>query len=232
MQDLKGGIMLWLFGVPLVLIATAFLYWQLRYPTHTYRYKLTIEVNTPEGVRSGHAIREVTWRDAPRITMEAPAGMMKERGEAVAVDLPNGQTLFALLYSKNQGVTASLAFGTSRLTKNTNLRLVGIEKPERYNPVWGQDGYPRLVYFANLADPKSVERLDPEDLQQDLGEGYSLKRITAQITNEAVTTEISERLARAGWKAGQALDQTSGVTVKPTLAQQLSYRDFSRDINK
>lgn len=225
---MKGGIMVWLLGIPLVLIAAAFLYWQLRYPTHTYRYKLTVEVDTPEGVRSGYAVREVTWRDGPMITMEAPAGTMKERGEAVAVDLPSGQTLFALLYSNNQGVTARLAFGTSRLKPPYDMGVVDVLIPKRKNSVWGQDGYPRFVVFRDLEDLQSVEKLDPSSFSSVLGEGYELRRVTAELTNEAITMNVEEMVLAAGWEAGRALDLTRGVSSNRTLAQKLSYRDFSR----
>ncbi|MEL7188288.1 MAG: hypothetical protein AAGK17_01945 [Pseudomonadota bacterium] len=222
--------MIWFLGIPLALIAAAFLYWQLKYPTYSYRYKLTVEIDTPEGVRSGYAVREVTWRDGPRITMEAPAGTMKERGEAVAVDLPNGQTLFALLYSKNQGVTARLAFGTSRLKPPYDRGAVDVIIPKRKNPVWGQNGYPRLVTFRDLEDPQSVERLDPSSLSELLGEGYELRRVTAELTDEAITKNVEKMLLASGWEAGRPLDLTRGGSSNLTLAQQLSYRDFSRGV--
>ena len=53
------------------------------------RYRLTAEVQTPEGVRTGSSVIETTWdRGLSGATV---------KGEAVAVDLPNGQTLFVLL---------------------------------------------------------------------------------------------------------------------------------------
>lgn len=229
---MKGGLMLWILGIPLALVAAAFLYWQLRYPTHTYRYKLTVEVDTPEGVRSGYAVREVTWRDGPRITMEAPAGMMKERGEAVAIDLPNGQTLFALMYSNNEGVTARFAFGTSRLESFSGIQTVELDTPSQASQVWGQSGYPRFVTFRDLEDPQSVEKLDPSSLSEVLGEGYSLRRLTAEITDEPITTNVEKKLLAAGWEVGRALDRTRGVSASLTLAQQLRYTDFSKGINR
>jgi len=186
--------MLWILGIPLALIAVAFLYWQLRYPTHTYRYKLTVEVDTPEGVRSGCAVREVTWRDGISFA-EGSTGFTKERGEAVAVDLPAGETLFALLSSNIQGKTAGLAFGHINQTMKSSREVVEVQRPERLSPVWGQDGYPRFVRFRDLADPMSVQKIDLDDLASTFGEGYAIKCITAQITDENVTAEISSRVS-------------------------------------
>lgn len=228
MRSLKGSTMLWLLGVPLALIATALLYWQLRYPTHTYRYKLTIEIDTPEGVRSGYAVREVTWRDGPRITMEASAGMMEERGEAVTIDLPNGETIFALR-PHTQGATVGLAFGTARLKASSSRDPVEVYRPRRYNPVWGQDGYPRFVRFLDLNDPASVEKVDAADLPGVFGRGYAVKRITAKLTDEPITLTVGKRL---NWLDDHLnrrirLNGKRGAIFSNDLADNLSAASFS-----
>ena len=58
-----------------------------------YYAKLQVEIDTPRGVKSGASVIEVTWDKANK--------GFKVRGEAVAVDLPGGQTVFALLRSKS-----------------------------------------------------------------------------------------------------------------------------------
>ena len=47
--------------------------------------------------------------------------------------------------------------------------------------------YPLLVTFTDINDPKTVKKVDPEDLAAVFGPGVSLKRITLEITDEAVT---------------------------------------------
>lgn len=51
-----------------------------------------------------------------------------------------------------------------------------------------------LVTFGDEADPTSVTLVDPDDLVASLGEGVTLKRITAELTDEQVTTGIEARL--------------------------------------
>lgn len=194
MQGLKGDTMLWVFGVLLALIATVLLYWQLRYPTHTYRYKLTVEVKTPEGTRSGYAVREITWRSGIHFA-EGYTGFTKERGEAVIVKLPNNQTLLALLYNANPGATARFAFGKSNLSHDFDRSVIELERPVLRSAKWGESGYPRLIRFRDPLDPMSVERIDPTSLADTFGAGYALKRITAQITDEPVTDIISKHLS-------------------------------------
>ncbi len=67
-----------------------------------FRYRLTVEVETSEGLRTGSSVIEVQ-QSLGRSAMN-PAGQRisrRIRGEAVAVELPLGQTLFALLRSEN-----------------------------------------------------------------------------------------------------------------------------------
>lgn len=69
-------------------------------PTPTYRYRLTVEVETPEGLRTGSSVIEVDTRQTRFALNPSAAGVSERvRGEAVAVDLPGRRTLFALLRS-------------------------------------------------------------------------------------------------------------------------------------
>ena len=49
------------------------------------------------------------------------------------------------------------------------------------------DTYPLLVTFTDIADPKTVKRVDPDDLAATFGPGYRLASVTLEITDEAVT---------------------------------------------
>lgn len=70
--------------------------------TPDYRYRLTVEVETPEGLRTGSSVIEVMQRIVrPGSHPSSWAIDRRIRGEAVAVDLPQGQTLFALLRSES-----------------------------------------------------------------------------------------------------------------------------------
>lgn len=66
-----------------------------------YHYKMTVEVETPDGLRPGSSVREVIYTEdliAKYLIKLPDAGVVsvRQHGEAVAVDLPGGQTLFAL----------------------------------------------------------------------------------------------------------------------------------------
>lgn len=63
----------------------------------SYRFRMTVEVDTPDGLKTGSSVYEVTaegrWSPLP----ETQSSFLGERGEAVAVEIAPGRTLFALL---------------------------------------------------------------------------------------------------------------------------------------
>ena len=175
-----------------------------------YRYRLTVEVETPEGLKTGSSVIEVKQRLVR--AGSSPANMAVERrvrGEAVAVDLPGGRTLFALLRSDNniewptyvmQTLAPHIDSETFAQQLDNMLLLEGeIVLPRTFPPVGHleeRSAYPMLVTFGDLDDPTSVEEVDPDDLAATFGEDVSLKRITVQVTDDPVTSGIERRL---GW---------------------------------
>ncbi|NMW32944.1 hypothetical protein HKD42_12810, partial [Altererythrobacter sp. RZ02] len=72
-------------------------------PTPDYRYRLTVEVETPEGLKSGSSVIEVQTNIAGEYSIPTPGRVSQRlRGEAVTVDLDDGQVLFALLRSDSE----------------------------------------------------------------------------------------------------------------------------------
>ena len=76
--------------------------------TPTYRYRLTVEVETPDGLETGSNVIEVGQRLVrPGSNPASRAISLRARGEAVAVDVAPDRTLFALLRSENDVEWAS-----------------------------------------------------------------------------------------------------------------------------
>lgn len=218
--------------------------------TPTYRYRLTVEVDTPAGLRSGSSVIEVDTRLVrPGSNPASYAVEHRVRGEAVAVDLPGGRTLFALLRSPDDTDWASRVMVdlTPQQPGETPLEsfvaryaaAASVAGERVLPPVWprrqnwpARSAWPMLVTFGDLAEPTSVALVDPDDLAASFGEGVALRRITVQITDDPVTTGIEERL---GWLEGQdsgMLDGRTNNTIRAEnrLANDLSRMDFSRGI--
>jgi hypothetical protein len=202
---------------------------------HNLRYKMTVEVETPQGVKSGFAVREVQSYIPPNIPMLGEdRGGIKLRGEAVVVDIAPGQTLFALL----AGGDGDVDYG-ARIADRSGLWNIKSAMPKGASiTLWPDapktDGLartnplPMLVTFKDLRDPTSVKRVDPDDLAASFGTGYRLKSITVQVTDAPVTVGIGERLKSIGMSPDNSLDKDFAPTTNPTLAQQLGYSDFVR----
>jgi hypothetical protein len=86
----------WVLAPVAVLWALGWGYFQINYPTCTFRYKLTAEVMTPDGLKSGSSVVEVSYT-----TQSAPLSQGGRfdsvLGEAAYVDLGDGKNLFVTL---------------------------------------------------------------------------------------------------------------------------------------
>jgi hypothetical protein len=168
----------------------------------TYRFKMTVEVYTPEGVRTGASVYEVEAKNVAALTLGGVGNRKSVKGEAVAVDLPGGMTLFALLKTVNAGGHDDLVY-TSMAALDPLFSWDYVESAERIASGVGitsptdvlPENYPMLVFFRNSADPASVAKVDQGDLAASFGDGYRLKAITVQVTDEVVTTGIRKRLS-------------------------------------
>jgi hypothetical protein len=173
-----------------------------------YRYRLSVEVETPMGLRTGSGVIEVHGYVRGRHSIPSPGGVtVSAEGEAVAVDLPGGKTLFALLTSEfNEDWASWILLWLTPQNTGFEARYEAMLSDDAVKTVTGKfgpylgpgpyegDPRPRLVHFANPLDPKSVERVDPDELASAFGAGYKLRRITVQRTDEAVTAGIIKRL--------------------------------------
>jgi hypothetical protein len=144
------------------------------------------------------------------------------RGEATVVDLGKRGLLFALLIrdksrkdSYGPGGYEYAAFSDlneqarSDANGNEDKRIAYfIDSLNRLKP--SGDISPRnlslMVRFRDVNDPRTVERIDPENLAASFGAGVWLKRATIEIVDEPLTTGIEKRLP---WLDGFASTRAS-----------------------
>lgn len=194
----------------------------------SYRQRITVEVETPQGLKTGSSVSEVKWsyRDA---FGEQGGSRASARGEAVAVELPGGQTLFALLTSETDpdwlATAAAHAVGDQVPPKRRgeggyleDHYLSGDIRPEYY---------PMLVRFEDLDEPTTVQMVDPSNLGAVFGPGVKLKRIWLRTTDEKVNSGIYGKLPWLGTTVRGYLDgqRTGGG---PALSNLLDTTAFVR----
>ena len=66
------------------------------HPSATIRYRMMVEVDTPQGLKTGSSVIETIFKKGSKMG-DAGGISYHYRGEAVAVDLPGGKMLFVLM---------------------------------------------------------------------------------------------------------------------------------------
>ena len=164
---------------PLALLAAIYLGDQIRINRPGHKYRLTVEVETPQGRKSANGIVAVhPFRGYSGI------GPTRTVGDAVFVDLGDGRNLVALLAHIDKtleldginyvALRAYTAAGGKRVTFNEMNRQTGSV------PVTGAL-MPVLLTFADPANPASARNVPPDESETVLGKGYRLHGISAEV---------------------------------------------------
>ena len=198
--------------------------------TGTWRYKMTVSVETPEGLKTGSAVREI-YASRDIVTFpESTGGHAKvDAGEAIVIDLGKRGVLFALMaddYGSDYAykiVFDSFPFQGGALTPE-GIRHYRALKAGKVTLT--QEHYPAMVTFSDMRDPKSVEpvwqgehydervghgarrsfRMKTDNFEKIFGSGVKLKEVTIEMTDEPVTWGIEKWLPWLGRLKGRYLD--------------------------
>jgi hypothetical protein len=205
-------------GLAMSLIATAAIAAGVKtvYPSGTWRYKITVNIETPEGLKTGSAVREVHIQTVPNYNPQVPGVDVQVKGEAAVIDLGKRGKVFSLLrnlygpdYAYDVVFTAfpgPPGFTPEGLKYYSHLKNAkAILKSEQY---------PMFVRFRDINDPKTVEdlykletyehpngpgtetriRLKNDNFEKVFGKGVKLKSVEIEITDEPVTKKINKVL--------------------------------------
>lgn len=223
---------------PLALLAALVIGDQIRINRPAHKYRLTVEVETPEGIKSASGVMAVhPDRSYSR------GGHTQTRGDAVYVDLGGGKNLVALLAHIDKSIefddinyVALRAYKAAgrNVSFNEMSRLTGAA------PVKGTV-IPVLVTFADPADPGTARLVAPDGVEAALGNGVRLHGISAEVVpnglwpldfggplGDPVTRGIEAKLPwlngadnpadralkAAGLQAGEAVDPRQAFTRK------------------
>lgn len=195
------------------------------------RYRITVEVDTPSGLRTGSSVLETRQQGPqPLVPQElGSGGGGGVVGEAVAVDLGGGRVIFALLSGpEGRSIYAMVprALNYPDLNPPLSRQFKPHEWQDAYNEaedvkpfaVLRREDYPMLVSFGDLGNPKSVEAVNPDMV--------GVRRITLQVTDDPVTTGIEKRLGWLGVYPESRLDGVYRGDTGMPLARKLSNGDF------
>ncbi len=213
-----------------------------------WRYEMTVVVETPEGIKTGSAVRQVSNSSFIRLINWPGAGPGANfKGEAVAVDLGKRDYLFAILgvnpeYEYYGAYPNPHGAGTVAGIRYYNWMLWGKKKtilnPETFTY------YPTFVTFKDINDPKSVElvfaidrtglRYDApnkiiDNVEEVFGKDVRIKEVSIERTRELVTWGVVEILQWLPQYYGKKFDGRRYETIKAEniLANSLSAGSFS-----
>jgi hypothetical protein len=189
----------------------------------SYRFRMTIE----GGGVTGSGVLQVSAARLLALTAHEHPGSVGLKGEAVVLDLPDGP-VFALLTIGDgkpllaTRVTLALDPEADSLDAGKFVQAVrALGRPfARARAELPRRDWPLMVRFADIADPASVERVDPETA--------GIFSIMLETTRDPVTTGIERRLGWLGKYPEPRLDRNYRGSANPTLSQRLSYGDFRR----
>jgi hypothetical protein len=163
---------------PLALLAALVIGDQIRINRPGHKYRLKVEVETPEGVKSAAGVLSVhPDRGYSR------HGSTLTKGDAVWVDLGGAKNLIALLaHIGDKGLeldgmnfVALRAFNAAgrKATFNAMNQMAGTV------PVTGAL-IPVLAAFSDISDPATMRVVKPDDLEATYGEGFRLRGVTVE----------------------------------------------------
>jgi hypothetical protein len=221
------------------------------YTQQVYYYKLTLTVDTPDGIKSAFNVVKVRAHAGALFGMSGfSGGGSTVTGEALYLDLgPNKRPLIALLSAvPADRVDRSLYPGRrGRWEEDHPSRLLlqlygddyrhgedkpvdGIKRLAKYRgkqPLPAVD-LPELITFADINDPLSVMAVDEKNPSLALQQNVTWRSLTLEVTDEPMTTGILKKLP---WLAGIGIlsgHTTSDVSDK-NLARGLTSLNFKRN---
>jgi hypothetical protein len=157
----------------------------------SWRQKLTVEVETPDGVKIAESVGKVHVTTNPPWAFGGGGHIggltfPSFKGEAPFVKLEHERYLFALLANEAWRATSVIHEDNSKMSgvkRYAAIEAMGPSAPF----VVSRKNWPRFVTFKDINDPSSVQAVDKDNLAATFGEGYRIKSVTLQITNERMT---------------------------------------------
>lgn len=164
---------------PLALLALLLVGDHIRINRPGHKYRMTVEVETPAGVKSASGVVAVTpYRGY------TPGGNTRLSGDAIYLDLGGGKNLVALLahFDKTLDLDAMNYVALRAYPAATGKRVNFNDMNKQTGIVPVKDALvPVLVSFADPGDPGTARMVSPDASEAVLGTGFRLRGITAEV---------------------------------------------------
>lgn len=160
--------------------------------TTVIKYKIIVEVETPEGLKTGSNVAQVTI--TPKFVHwnpSSPPVSTRVKAEAIFIDLGQGKNIVSTLKFGESGTLDNIGELAQSVFKCTTsglrLRRNGT-RSELTNT-----NIPVLVTFLDPNNPNTLRVVKPDEFEHAFGSGYLFKAAWIEITEDAVTTNRIEQ---------------------------------------
>lgn len=188
--------MKWL-GIAFAAVVAGFALYKISYPTHTYRYRMTVNVEVDGQMRSGSSVIEAHVSKQPVFLPGVNPLGYSERGEAVFVDLGGQRNIVALLasgpYAEGAAYPSFVVLQHFRLNLFDDRQLASLSQLRGRWDLPSKD-LPTLATFSNPGDPTTAKTLQADQLEQFFGPDVRWRGIVIEMTTDAVTHVIESKL--------------------------------------
>ncbi|MAH06435.1 MAG: hypothetical protein CL561_12840 [Alphaproteobacteria bacterium] len=219
-----------------VLIATSALAMGELYASYSKRIKTTITIETPEGLITGTAVREVSnSRAGLELSWTQAIHNPIVRGEGVVINLGERGVLFATISDQ----THKDLYHAFPLPEKAESSVEGIKHYEEKlrtgmrGPISLEDyaEYTKIVYFKDITDPKTVALVWGnyknyetrtagliDNFEETLGAGVHIVSVEAEVVDEPITFNNVDRYLGTGfWEKQKAWIQSIGIRERRNL---------------
>ncbi|KRA60366.1 hypothetical protein ASD79_09020 [Caulobacter sp. Root655] len=209
-----------------------------------YRFRLTVEIDTPRGVRDGSSVMQVRYGVSYNINGGGQQADVDLDGEAVFVDLGDGRHVIAVLghpllrsgayeqrflpadaffpdYSSLRQIRALKASGkklqgAADLAVEQIPSLATFERPA--DPTSARVVYGRAIRMVADGAGERETRVHIDEIAEVFGAGYALRRVRLEIVpeNTPITRQIKQRLP---WLNDPNVMKNPGWALLPELSR-------------
>jgi len=184
--------------IALIMLVAAAATYKWFYPTYSYRYRLTINIETDGKLHSGSSVIEVIWYAhlLPELVSFSP----ELRGEAAIVDLgPRGVVVATLIaedwgwHNTNAGWGALWLVPRAFGVRDSNEGLPDLVRLGGKREL-AFDNLPRFLWFSNPQDPTTAKVLFVNDIPSAFGPSAHFAGASVEITSDPIVIEIRQKL--------------------------------------
>ena len=182
----------------------------------TWNYRITVEIETPEGIKTGSAVRRIQAGYSWAFNPDVSSVHYSVSGEAVAIDLGTRGIVFALIDWDSYNEFFAAFPHDARTLKEQVQYYKGLPRGMKA-ALERKYSQPKMVVFKDINNPKSVKLVyvntyyasgaeQENHFEEIFGKGVKLTSITIETTDDAVTWEIGKDLPWLNYISGGYLD--------------------------